>query len=79
MLPPQYATPCFIWRVGDKKSYGGTTLNILTDKETEYRISFTGWLSNSEQPDKVGIIRVKIANMTGEYDDNKLLYIGETL
>ena len=61
----------------DRKSYGGTTLNILTDKETEYRISFTGWLSNCEQPDKVGIIRVKIANMTGEYDDNKLLYIGE--
>jgi len=61
----------------DKKSYGGTTLNIFTDKETKYKISFTGWLSNSEQPDKVGIIRVKVANMTGEYDDNKLLYIGE--
>jgi len=61
----------------DRKSYGGTTLNIFTDKDTKYKISFTGWLSNSEQPDKVGIIRVKIANMTGEYDDNKLLYIGE--
>jgi len=48
----------------DKKSYGADTNNIKTDKGTEYSISFKGWLTNDEEPDKIGILVLVIKNQT---------------
>lgn len=48
----------------DRKDYGATTENIITDKGTEYSISFKGWLTNDEEPDKIGILVLVIKNQT---------------
>ena len=67
----------------DRKAYGADTRNIITDKGTEYKISFKGWLTNSKETNKVGVICIKVIDMTDEYDysknekENGILYIGE--
>ena len=48
----------------DRKDYGAETENIITDKGTEYSISFIGWLTNDEEPDKIGILVLVIKNQT---------------
>ena len=48
----------------DKKDYGATTRNIITDQGTEYIIAFKGWLSNDKEPDKVGTTVIVIQNKT---------------
>ncbi|WP_124100727.1 DUF5104 domain-containing protein [Ruminococcus sp. Marseille-P6503] len=67
----------------DRKAYGADTRNIITDKGTEYKISFKGWLTNSKETNKIGVICIKVIDMTDEYDysknekENGILYIGE--
>ena len=67
----------------ERKAYGGDTRNIITDKGTEYKISFKGWLTNSKETDKVGVLSIKVIDMTDEYNSSKsekengILYIGE--
>lgn len=51
----------------ERKSYGATTYNIITDKNTIYKIDFYGWLTNNQEIDKVGVINIRIVNMT-EHD-----------
>ena len=66
----------------EKKSYGAQTQNIITDKGTEYKISFEGWLTNEEEPEKVGVSYIRVIDMTGSYDSSKtdkengILWIG---
>ena len=48
----------------EKKSYGGDTSNIITDKGTEYRIDFIGWLSYDEDKSRIGIEGIRVLNVT---------------
>ncbi len=48
----------------DRKYYGGDTSNIITDKDTEYRIIFHGYLTNDEKPKKIGVNCITVINMT---------------
>lgn len=48
----------------NRKSYGACTMNIITDKETEYRIDFMGQLTNDENPERIGVRCITIINMT---------------
>lgn len=48
----------------EKKDYGATTRNIITDKGTEYTIGFKGWYAYDKEPDKVGITVITITNET---------------
>ena len=48
----------------DHKYYGGDTRNIITDKGTEYRIIFDGYLTNDKEPEKIGITCITVINMT---------------
>ena len=71
----------------DQKYYGGDTSNIITDKGTEYRIIFHGYLTNDKEPKKIGITCITVINMTEgaklphnapEVERNKTrVYIGE--
>lgn len=72
----------------EKKDYGATTRNIITDKGTEYSIGFKGWYAYDKEPDKVGITVIVVRNETikeeldrdGVENASKLfrLCIGET-
>lgn len=48
----------------DRKYYGGDTRNIITDKDTEYRIIFHGYLTNDEKPKKIGVNCITVIIMT---------------
>ena len=50
----------------EKKDYGATTRNIITDKGTKYAIGFKGWYAYDKEPDKVGITVITITNETME-------------
>lgn len=47
-----------------KKSYGACTMNIITDKGTEYKVDFMGQLTNNENPERIGVRCITIINMT---------------
>ena len=71
----------------DRKSYGGDTRNILTIKNTEYRIVFRGRLTSDNEPEKTGVRCITVINMTesNKYanSDSKKeeckIYIGDPL
>lgn len=48
----------------EKKGYGAHTTNIITTKGTEYKIVFDGWFTNDEEPERIGVTRIKVINMT---------------
>ena len=48
----------------ERKSYGALTMNIITDKETEYIIDFTGQLTNDENPERIGVRCITVINIT---------------
>ena len=60
----------------DNKSYSAYTQHILTDKGTEYRIMFSGRLTWLEDENKVGVLYIKVANMTEckKYEDKEDKY-----
>lgn len=72
----------------EQKDYGATTRHIITDKGTEYEITFKGWYSYDKEPEKVGITSIDVENVTiwnqlksdNQLSDNNedkwLLYIG---
>jgi hypothetical protein len=67
----------------DRKSYGADTNNIITDKNRTFKISFSGWLTNEKDTEKVGVFSIKVIDMAEPYDKNKtdyengIRYIGE--
>lgn len=48
----------------EQKDYGATTRHIITDKGTEYKISFKGWYSYDKEIERVGITSIGVANET---------------
>ncbi|MGN0632544.1 MAG: DUF5104 domain-containing protein [Oscillospiraceae bacterium] len=44
--------------------YHGSTENVITDKGTEYTISFKGWCIYRDDASKVGVYRIYISNET---------------
>ena len=61
----------------DRKFYGADTRNIITDKDTEYKIIFHGWLTNDEKPKEVGVYCITVINMTESDRNTDRVYIGE--
>lgn len=47
-----------------KYGYHGSTENVITDKGTEYEISFKGWCIYRDDDSKVGVYRIYISNET---------------
>lgn len=70
----------------ERKAYGATTKNIITDKGITYKFSFAGQLTNKKEPDNIGVASIKIINMTKKEqndssatDDELRTYIGEKI
>jgi len=69
----------------ERKAYGATTKNIITDKGIKYEIDFAGRLTDREEPDNIGVASIKIIDLTNPYDKNKsdyengFRYIGEKI
>lgn len=59
--------------------------DIIIDKSIEYIILFAGRLTDKEEPDRVGAMRIKVVDKTEEYNltksdlENGILYIGESV
>jgi len=56
----------------DKKSYGASTLKIITNKGTEYEIGFKGLLTNEKEADKIGVSLIGVHNtsLKNQNEDN---------
>ena len=54
----------------ERKDIGGHTSEVMTNKGTEYTISYKAWLTNEEDPDLVGVYFISIKNDTefNKYD-----------
>ena len=66
----------------DDKSYGADTDHILTERGTEYWITFNGRLTSLRDENQVGVLYIKVVNVT-EYRqhedkdrDDYVVYIG---
>lgn len=66
----------------DDKSYGADTSHIMTDKDKEYWIAFSGCLTSAEDESKVGVSYIKVSDMvevapgTVKDWDDYIVYIG---
>ncbi len=54
----------------DNKSYGASTDNIITDKGSSFKIGFTGWLTNANNSNMIGITYIQICDLGVTYDAN---------
>lgn len=48
----------------DEKCYSASTSHVITDKDTEYWIRFSGHLTSTKDESKVGVLYIKVVNIT---------------
>ncbi|MCR5143634.1 MAG: DUF5104 domain-containing protein [Ruminococcus sp.] len=67
----------------EDKAYGATISDIITDKGTEYKISFSGMERMDSDPQQEGVTYIKVINMTladplpNDQKEQYIIYIGE--
>ena len=55
----------------DNKQYNAYTQNVVTESGKEYKISFDGWYKCKDDPDKEGIMLIKVIDTSKEIDPSK--------
>ena len=67
----------------EEKEFGATTKKVITDKGTEYKISFSGMERMDSDPQQEGVTYIKVINMTladplpNDQKEQYIIYIGE--
>ena len=67
----------------EEKEFGATTKKVITDKGTEYKISFSGMERMDSNPQQEGVTYIKVINMTladplpNDQKEQYIIYIGE--
>ncbi|MCR5815288.1 MAG: DUF5104 domain-containing protein [Ruminococcus sp.] len=55
----------------DNKQYNAYTQKVVTESGKEYKISFDGWYKCKDDPDKEGIMLIKVIDTSKEIDPSK--------
>ena len=55
----------------DNKQYNAYTQKVVTESGKEYKISFEGWYKCKDDPDKEGIMLIKVIDTSKEIDPSK--------